>query len=173
MSANLSDCVITNHPECQYQGELTRMLRFFRSQCLNAFLLSSLYLLFFRMDSQIPFFCGENLECIFLGNREALEIAKENIKKYFIFVGVLEDLDKTHTVMECLMPGLMKNLRREHGRHNRHIHSNHKAAQSLSPEAERILRERLSLEYELYHFVRERLLAQYEECQGRIRESQR
>ena len=129
--------------------------------------------LFSRMDSQIPFFCGEDLECIFLGNREALEIAKENIKKYFIFVGVLEELDKTHTVMECLMPGLMKNLRQEHRRHNRHIHSDHKSAQFLSAEAEVVLRERLSLEYELYSFVRERLLAQYEECERRIRESQR
>ena len=125
------------------------------------------------MDSQIPFFCGEELECIFLGNREALEIAKENIKKYFLFVGTLEDLDKSHTVMECLMPGLMKNLRREHRRHNRHIHSDHKFAQFLTTEAERVLRERLSLEYELYNFVRERLLAQFEQCERRIREGQR
>lgn len=116
------------------------------------------------MDSQIPFFCGEDLECLFLGNREALRIAKENIQKHFIVVGTLEDLDKTHVVMECLMPERLSQLRREHRRQNLHVHSQHKSAQSLSAEAERVLRERLSLEYELYTFVTQRLEAQYQEC---------
>ena len=80
------------------------------------------------MDSQIPFFCGEDLECLFLGNREALRIAKENIQKHFIVVGTLEDLDKTHVVMECLMPERLSQLRREHRRQNLHVQVQHPPA---------------------------------------------
>ena len=31
------------------------------------------------MDSQIPFFCGDSLECRTVGSMKALEIALENI----------------------------------------------------------------------------------------------
>ena len=62
------------------------------------------------------------------------------------------------------MPERLSQLRREHRRQNLHVHSQHKSAQSLSAEAERVLRERLSLEYELYTFVTQRLEAQYQEC---------
>ena len=37
-----------------------------------------------------------------------------------------------------------------------------------SEEAQSLLRERLSLEYELYDFVKERLKLQYDECNNRI-----
>ena len=119
------------------------------------------------MDSQITFFCGEDIECLFLGNPEALRIAKENIQKHFIVVGLLEDLDKTHTVMECLMPEKMHQLRREHRKKELHVHSVHKMSQSLSEEAEVVMRERLALEYDLYNFVKERLDTQYQDCVNR------
>ena len=119
------------------------------------------------MDSQITFFCGEDVECLFLGNPEALRIAKENIQKHFIVVGLLEDLDKTHMVMECLMPEKMQQLGREHRRKELHVHSVHKVSQGLSEEAALVMRERLSLEYELYNFVKERLEIQYQECMKR------
>ena len=124
--------------------------------------------LLIRMDSQITFFCGEDVECLFLGNPEALRIAKENIQKHFIVVGLLEDLDKTHMVMECLMPEKMQQLGREHRRKELHVHSVHKVSQGLSEEAALVMRERLSLEYELYNFVKERLEIQYQECMKRL-----
>ena len=35
----------------------------------------------FRMDSIIPFFCGDTVECRTLGSKEALRRAKINIKE--------------------------------------------------------------------------------------------
>ena len=55
-----------------------------------------------RMDSQIPYFCGDTEECRTLGSRQALETAKANIESTFVVVGVLEELDMTHKVRTCI-----------------------------------------------------------------------
>ena len=83
------------------------------------------------MDSQIPFFCGDSEVCRTIGSRDALEQAKNNIVKNFVMVGILEDLDMTHAVMECLMPHLFKGLVKEHSKQNLHIHGKHKDKSSL------------------------------------------
>ena len=78
------------------------------------------------MDSQIPYFCGSSSECLTLGSREALELAKYNIENKFVTVGLLENLDVTHQVLECLMPDQMQGLAREHASLDLHQHSDHK-----------------------------------------------
>ena len=85
----------------------------------------------FRADSQIPYFCGDSEVCRTIGSREALEKAKENIKKNFMMVGVLEELDKTHLVLECLKPNLFNGLSDQHKRQNLHVHSQHKAPETI------------------------------------------
>ena len=51
------------------------------------------------MDSQIAFFCGNSRECRTLGSDKALEIAKQNIEKHYVTVGVLEDIDVSMEVL--------------------------------------------------------------------------
>ena len=78
------------------------------------------------MDSQIPYFCGSSSECLTFGSRKALELAKSNIETKFVTVGVLEDLDVSHQVLECLMPDQMQGLARQHASLDLHEHSDHK-----------------------------------------------
>ena len=118
----------------------------------------------YRMDSQIPYFCGDSLDCRTFGNPLALEKAKENIEKNFLMVGTLESLDKSHAVMECLMPEQMQGLHEMHKKGDLHVHSEHKTTVPLSDEAREVMKERMKAEYELYQFVQDRLEQQYEVC---------
>lgn len=149
-SDNINDCVLKNHPECLYNGELTRWLRFF------------------RMDSQIPYFCGDSLECRTLGSPVALEQAKRNIENSFIMVGTLDSLEKSHTVMECLMPDQTEGLSEMHKKGDLHVHSEHKKVIPLSDAAKEVMKERLKPEYELYLFVQDRLEGQYNQCLAKL-----
>ena len=45
-----------------------------------------------------------------MGHPDAVELTIANIKNNFVMVGVLEELDKSVEVMECLMPTQMKGL---------------------------------------------------------------
>ena len=62
------------------------------------------------MDSQIPFLCGDSEECRTFGHPAAVNLTIANIERSFVVVGVLEQLDKTVEVMECLIPNVMKGL---------------------------------------------------------------
>ena len=115
------------------------------------------------MDSQIPYFCGDSLACRTYNNPQAVEQAKLNIEKYFLMVGTLESLDKSHAVMECLMPGQMQGLAEMHKKGDLHAHSEHKKTVALNGEAREVIKERMKPEYELYKYVQERLDTQYKE----------
>ena len=56
-------------------------------------------LIFHRMDSQIAFFCGDSIECRTMGSDKALEIAKQNIEKHYITIGVLEEMEMSMVVL--------------------------------------------------------------------------
>ena len=60
-----------------------------------------------------------------------METAKANIETTFLTVGVLEDLDMTHQVMECLMPSQFSGLAKEHAHHDLHVHSHHKDKEDI------------------------------------------
>ena len=64
----------------------------------------------FDLDSQLPFLCGDSEECRTLGHPQAVARTIANIEHSFLVVGVLEQLEKTVTVLECLMPSTMKGL---------------------------------------------------------------
>ena len=116
------------------------------------------------MDSQIPYFCGDSLECRTFGNPEALEQAKKNVEEKFVMVGTIDSLSKSHSVMECLMPEQMQGLAEMHKKGDLHVHSEHKTVVPLSDEARKVMEERMKPEYDLYKFVQDRLDRQYEEC---------
>ena len=122
------------------------------------------FYLLFRLDSQIPFFCGDLVFCRMLGHEKAVEKAKENIEKSFLVVGTLEEMDKTIMVMECVMPEYMKGLVEMNKQTNIHKHSKHDKVIPLSSKARVVMKSRLSKEYELYEFVQEKLEKQFREC---------
>ena len=92
-----------------------------------------------------------------LGHAKAVEKAKENIEKSFMVVGTLEEMDKTIMVMECVMPDYMKGLIEMNQQTNIHKHSKHDKVIPLSSKAREVMKSRLSKEYELYDFVKEKL----------------
>ena len=51
--------------------------------------------------------CGDSEECRTLGHPEAVSLTMANIEANYVMVGVLEMLEQTITVMECLMPDIM------------------------------------------------------------------
>ncbi|XP_061169795.1 heparan sulfate 2-O-sulfotransferase 1-like isoform X2 [Saccostrea echinata] len=53
---------------------------------------------------QIPFFCGQDSMCWEPGNRWALEMAKENILRHYLVVGVTEELRDFVALLEAVLP---------------------------------------------------------------------
>ena len=60
------------------------------------------------MDSQIPFFCGDSVDCRTLGSPTSVKKAIENIEKHFVMVRVLEHIHESLAVMESKMPQYFK-----------------------------------------------------------------
>ena len=48
-------------------------------------------------------------ECEIFGSRQALEIAKRNVEKYYAVVGVLEKMQESLEVLENYVPAFFKN----------------------------------------------------------------
>ena len=119
-----------------------------------------------RLDSQIPFFCGDSPECLTLGSEAGLAQAMQNIESHFLMVGTLEELDKSYLVMECTMPGYMQGLQDMDRHTDLHKRDKHGHTIPLSREAREVMENRLENEYRLYTFVRERLEKQYQKCQS-------
>ena len=153
---NINTCVRRNHTECSYEGELPRVHSYF------------------RMDSQIPFFCGDSTKCLTLGHREAPELTIESIEKNFIVIGTLEQMDKSFAVMECLIPEYLTGLADLKRRLMVHRHSKHKSVIPINKASRKIMMERLKSEYVVYNYVKERLERQYDECKqkGMLRTGQ-
>ena len=64
----------------------------------------------FELDSQLPFLCGDSLQCRTLGHPAAVAATIANIEASYAVVGVLEMLAETIAVLECLMPDMMAGL---------------------------------------------------------------
>ena len=64
----------------------------------------------YRADSQITWFCGSSLSCRALADPTALATALTVLERDFVVVGVLEEMEKTMVVLECLLPDYMKGL---------------------------------------------------------------
>ena len=54
--------------------------------------------------SQMMAFCGHELYCMEFNSPKVLAKAKENLEKFYSVVGVVEDMNKTLTVLEHHLP---------------------------------------------------------------------
>ena len=147
-SENINQCVLDGHIECDYTGTLDRWHKQF------------------QMDSQIPFLCGDSEICRTMGHPEAVEATIRNIDNNYLVVGVLEMLEETVTVLECLMPDVMQGLVEAFRTSEVHKKSQHAAmaAAVMREEVRDVMRERLEPEYSVYQYVRQRLARQYTQC---------
>ena len=118
------------------------------------------------MDSQVSFFCGDSQDCLTLGSDKALQTAIDNIEKHFITVGVLEHLDISFIVMECLLPDYFSSISDLHRRTDLHMHNVHVETEILTQQAGQKLKTMLKNEIKLYDYVKRRLFIQYETCKN-------
>ena len=97
------------------------------------------------MDSQIPFLCGDSEVCRTMGHPEAVNTTIRNIETNYLVVGVLEMLEETVTVLECLMPDMMNGLVETFHHTNVHKKSSHAAmpAAVMNTNTRQIMRNRL------------------------------
>jgi len=115
-------------------------------------------------DLAMPYFCGQQDECSVLQSKWALETAKANIEQWYPVVGILEDLQMTLFVSENKLPLYFKGASRIYYKELKEPHKNRgKPRRSLPRDARQFLQQKLSQEYELYSFVKQRLKKQQRE----------
>ncbi|XP_077994566.1 uronyl 2-sulfotransferase-like [Glandiceps talaboti] len=107
----------------------------------------------------IPYFCGQEEICR-VPSRGALETAMRHVINDYVFIGILEDFNNTLLVLENVIPqffgGAMDAYKSvlEKG----DVQSFKSVSRKEPSEvAKTIMRERLALEYEFYHFVKKRM----------------
>ena len=106
----------------------------------------------------IQFFCGPSLVCA-NASREALNIAKLNVRRHYAVVADLSDFSTFFQVLEFGMPHLFKGASQLYysNFHTTKVVKN-KGGYSNAPSFEtvNILKRDLSLDYEFYYFIRQR-----------------
>ena len=104
-----------------------------------------------------------------MGHPLAVQTTINNIDTNYLVVGVLDMLEETVAVLECLMPDVMTGLVEAYRTSKVNKKSKHARMPEavMSDEAREVMRTRLEPEYQVYRHVTERLSRQYRECQTR------
>lgn len=107
-------------------------------------------------EMMMSFLCGNHPQCSNSTNRMALQRAMYNVEHRYTVVGVLEQFNSSLTVMEHYLPrwfkGAVELIPEKHPNSHKH--------EEPSEEAAKVLGQRLSLEIELYDFIKQRLQIQ-------------
>jgi len=112
---------------------------------------------------QTMFFCGHSDDCTGFNTEVAMKKAKENVEKHYAVVGVLEELNKTLTVMEHYIPRFFKGALDTYwneihifSKINRNIYK-----PPVAEEVKDIVRKNFTRELEFFDFCKQRLHKQY------------
>jgi len=137
-------CVRSNDPECRYLQAVKRDG-------------------FGDHRRQTMFFCGHSNDCTGFNTEIAMRKAKENVEKHYAVVGVLEELNKTLTVMEHYIPRFFKGALDTYWKEihifskiNRNIYK-----PPVSNDVKDIVRKNFTRELEFFDFCKQRLHKQY------------
>ncbi len=140
---DLSSCVLGGDAECQFNPDFA-----------------------VSVEQQLTYFCGSAPQCLRVGERTALAVAKANLERHYATVGLAEDLPTSFRVMEQLLPRffagasrIFARMERSDGQQYRRNEGDHKDYY-VSNEALAVLRANMSLELEFYEFSRQRLVQQ-------------
>ena len=102
----------------------------------------------------IPFFCGQDNRCK-KPSDWSLSRAMANVERYYLAVGLTEEIDNTLRVFEKLLPDFFKGAAKLFTES-----TNSKTATKYrytpSPQAGEIMRKRLRYEYTFYYYIKER-----------------
>jgi len=109
------------------------------------------------------FFCGQDDDCTGFNTEVAMRKAKENVEKHYAVVGVLEELNKTLTVLEHYVPRFFKGAKDVYwnevqvfSRINRNIYK-----PPVAESTKEIVRKNFTRELEFFDFCKQRLHKQY------------
>ncbi|XP_071841576.1 uronyl 2-sulfotransferase-like isoform X2 [Apostichopus japonicus] len=116
--------------------------------------------IFFHFDRYDLYETANNSDSI-------LQRSKANIDKYFILVGLTEELEATVVLLQKLLPDLLHGLHRMYKKTTAERRSNYSTLYKVPPSNQtiEILKEKLKDEFELYLFVKQR----FEEIKRRYR----
>lgn len=109
------------------------------------------------------FFCGQEDECTGFNTEVAMKKAKENVEKTYAVVGVLEELNKTLTVLEHYVPRFFKGALNTYW-NEVHVFSKINRNIYKPPVAEatkELVRKNFTREIEFFEFCKQRLHKQY------------
>ena len=109
---------------------------------------------------QSIFFCGMGPECIPFNTKAAIAKAKENVEKYFAVVGVLEELNKTLTVLEHFVPKFFKGSVDVYWKTADNVNRN-ELKPSVSDLTKRLVSANLTEEIDFYQWCKHRLNTMY------------
>ncbi|CAF1202529.1 unnamed protein product [Adineta ricciae] len=122
----------------------------------------------YGVRSPIPYFCGHLSICDDSLTRPtsdaALALAKTNIERYFIHVGLLEYLESSLRLLEHIQPSIFTGLLDAYvNGSNRRIVNRvpKKYRHNINNRTRNILLQLLKPEYELYNFIRARFIDHY------------
>jgi len=109
------------------------------------------------------FFCGHDESCVGFNTEVAMRKAMENVEKHYAVVGVLEDLNKTLTVLENYIPRFFKGAKhvyynqiQKFSKINRNIYK-----PPVSEQVKETVRQNFTREIEFFEFCKQRLHKQY------------
>ncbi|XP_066286636.1 uronyl 2-sulfotransferase-like [Branchiostoma lanceolatum] len=103
------------------------------------------------------FFCGHDDICM-KPSQAAVEVAKENIRRHYAVVGVLEEFSSFLKVLEVVMPQFFRGAQDKWREIETKKMKDQKTANKrpASEKARKIMRERLHMDYQVYDFIKER-----------------
>ncbi|CAL4102862.1 unnamed protein product, partial [Meganyctiphanes norvegica] len=114
--------------------------------------------------SSIPFLCGQEKYCLETDNQYALQRAKFNAEYEYSVIGAIEHWNETLTVLETYLPLFFNGATQRYWDKeysNRIMNKNPKKYKEVPAPVIQKLRNKLSLEYELYEFLIQKLHKQY------------
>ena len=128
----------------------------------------------YGVASPITYFCGSSPICdttVTRSNAEkAVSLAKANIERVYMWVGVLEHFETSLVLLEALDPAIfggISSFYREKMKGNIRNVTPKNYRSSISNATQSILLALLAPDYELYGFVRKRLFDEYRRVFGR------
>lgn len=108
-------------------------------------------------------FCGYGDTCWNPNNKpdQIIMHAKANIEKFYIVIGILEDLELSLKVYESLLPQYFNGISKSYGSiPQNQSHLNNVSYEPTSPEAWRVLSEEMKIDIQFYDYLKQRLYFQ-------------
>eukprot|EP00095_Tigriopus_kingsejongensis_P010557 snap_masked-scaffold421_size176100-processed-gene-0.2 protein:Tk10557 transcript:snap_masked-scaffold421_size176100-processed-gene-0.2-mRNA-1 annotation:"heparan sulfate 2-o-sulfotransferase pipe" len=147
LKLSYDDCVMGNYQECRYIPGNNHVVKHEGGSHV----------------SQIMFFCGHGWECQIMNGEEGFKLAVANVESHFAVVGVLEEMDKSMTVLEHFLPRFFTGVKEVYSK-NKQYWSNvnkNKFRPEVSGYVRDLVKRNMTREIEFYEYCKQRLHKQY------------